>query len=350
MITLRPITEENFLIASGLRVKQEQSAFVQPSPMILGRAYAYRNQRAVCWAICNEEEIVGLALIHDMNEEPACYHLCEFMIDEAHQGKGFATEALRLILAHCRREGSFPRMELCVKKQNLRAIHVYQKAGFRDNGYQDPSTPDCICMVCDLRAEISYRSVVLRDMIESDIEDWVRWETVDTEWMDWDGPDLEAPPFVESEFRAECEALLNEQRTGFRNFFELATSDGKHIGMVVSGLTGDNLKYLSRAEIESGVRSYPTIGIVICESCDWSRGLGTQALTAFCRHFLNHGKTELRLQTWSGNIRMVRCAERIGFMECNRIEGNRHIRGGVYDGLTFQLDLERFRKYLEENP
>ena len=47
---------------------------------------------------------------------------------------------------------------------------------------------------------------------------------------------------------------------------------------------------------------------------------------------------------------MVRCAERIGFRECNRFVGNRHIRGGVYDGLTFQLDEEAFRQYLAENP
>ena len=46
---------------------------------------------------------------------------------------------------------------------------------------------------------------------------------------------------------------------------------------------------------------------------------------------------------------MVRCAEKIGFVECNRIVGNRHIRGGVYDGLTFQLDLDRFHKYLQEH-
>ena len=350
MITLRPITEENFLDAARLRVKQEQYAFVQSAPMILARAYAYRDQQAVCWAICNDANIVGLALIHHLREEPACYHLCEFMIDDTCQGKGYAQEALTLILDHCRREGRFSRIELCVKKENRTAIHVYEKAGFRDSRYQDSSIPDSICMVYDLRAEITYRNIILRDMIESDIEDWIRWETVDTEWTEWDGPDLESAPFVETEFRSECEELLKGPRTGFRNFFELATSDGKHIGMVVSGLTGDNFKYLSRAEIQAGKKSYPTIGIVICESCDWNRGLGTQALTAFCRYLLDHGKSELRLQTWSGNIRMVRCAEKIGFVECNRIVGNRHIRGGTYDGLTFQLDLDRFRKYLEENP
>ena len=30
--------------------------------------------------------------------------------------------------------------------------------------------------------------IVLRDMIESDIEDYVRWFTTETEWSDWDAP------------------------------------------------------------------------------------------------------------------------------------------------------------------
>ena len=30
--------------------------------------------------------------------------------------------------------------------------------------------------------------LILRDMIQSDIEDYVRWFTTDTEWGEWDSP------------------------------------------------------------------------------------------------------------------------------------------------------------------
>jgi len=351
MITLQPINETNYMEAAALKLCDTQRDFVASAPMILARAYAYRDQNAFCWGIYGDEQVIGLAMIHDMVEEPACYHLCELLIDADHQNKGYGYQALQLILSLCRRERRFNRVEVCVKKANTAAIHVYEKAGFTDYGYQDPVMSDSLCMVYELGImEIRYRDIILRDMIESDIEDWIRWETVDTVWMDWDGPDMEAPPFIEAEFRAECAELINKPRTGFRKFFELSTASGKHIGMITSGLTGVNYEYLTRQEIEEGKKCYPTIGIVICESGDWSRGLGTQALTAFCKHFLDHGRTELRLQTWSGNIRMVRCAEKIGFVECHRYIGNRHIRGGIYDGLTFQLDLDRFHKYLTDNP
>lgn len=199
--------------------------------------------------------------------------------------------------------------------------------------------------------EIRYRDIVLRDMIASDIEDWVRWNTVETEWMDWDGPDLDSgEPFDADAYRAESMKTLHHPWEGsFRNFFELATADGCHIGMVSSYATGADFQHLSWKEATERDQFWYTLGIVICESCNWSRGLGTQALRAFCSHFIEHGKTELRLQTWSGNIRMVRCAEKIGFREINRFTGNRHIRGGVYDGLTFQLDLDRFHNYLKQN-
>lgn len=198
--------------------------------------------------------------------------------------------------------------------------------------------------------EIKYRDVILRDMLEADIEDWIYWNTVKIEWMDWDGPDLDSgEPFDAEAYREECMKTLAIRREGdFRNYFELATADGCHIGMVSSYATGSDFQHLSWKEAKEHDQFWYTLGIVICESSNWSHGLGTQALTAFCRHFLDHGKTNLRLQTWSGNIRMVRCAEKIGFREVNRFVGNRHIRGGIYDGLTFQLDLDRFRDDLEE--
>ena len=36
--------------------------------------------------------------------------------------------------------------------------------------------------------EITYENITLRDMIASDIENYVRWFTTETEWMDTDAP------------------------------------------------------------------------------------------------------------------------------------------------------------------
>lgn len=150
MITLQPINENNFMQAAGLKVNPSQRSFVQSAPMILARAYAYRDQRGIVWGIYEKDRIVGLMMVHDLEEEPSCYHLCQFMVDAGEQGKGCGQMALALLLDACRRERKFPRVEVCVKKDDAAAIHVYEKAGFRISDYQDPDTPDSYSMICQL--------------------------------------------------------------------------------------------------------------------------------------------------------------------------------------------------------
>ncbi|MCF6465343.1 GNAT family N-acetyltransferase [Clostridium sp. Cult2] len=79
----------------------------------------------------------------------------------------------------------------------------------------------------------------------------------------------------------------------------------------------------------------------ICEKSYWSKGCGTQALVVFINYFINHGINEIYTQTWSGNYRMVNLAKKIGFVECERSKNSRLIRGNMYDGLTFKLDMVR---------
>lgn len=351
MITLRPIDETNFLQAAALRVSPEQRPFVSSAPMTLARAYAYRNQRTVCWGICSGDAIVGLALVHDMEEEPACYHLCEFLIDEHFQGRGYGSEALRLILDHCRREGKFPRVEVCVRKENTTAIHVYEKTGFRDSGYTDPEVPDSLSMVYSLYPQIRYRDIILREMKEADIADEIRWNTVETEWSHWDAPwEMEEAiqNFNEAEETKRLLEFIHGPKPPIPYSLEIDTAEGVHIGTVSQYLIDENYDWISRKDAQ-GKRTYHTLGIDIAESGYWGKGYGTRALTAWIRYFLSQNITDICLQTWSGNIRMVRCAEKLGFVECNREAGIRQVRGETYDGLTFRLDLDTFHKFLSQN-
>ena len=49
---------------------------------------------------------------------------------------------------------------------------------------------------------IEFENIVLRDMIESDIEDYVRWFTVEREWENWDAPWEKEDTDEESERRS----------------------------------------------------------------------------------------------------------------------------------------------------
>lgn len=196
--------------------------------------------------------------------------------------------------------------------------------------------------------EISYKDIVLRDYRETDIEDDIRWNTVETQWALWDAPwetEEDLASFDPQKFREEELEKLKKLSEGLRWSLELDTADGVHIGGVNAYLIDEHFQWVRESDLKQGQKSFPALGIEINESSYWNKGFGTRALAAYIRYFLDNGREELYLQTWSGNFRMLRCAEKLGFIECNRAVGLRHVRGEVYDGLTFKLDVEKFRQF-----
>ena len=147
MVTLFEIDGENFLAVRRLSVSEEQKGFLDSATGILARGYAYRGCRARVWGVAADGEPVGLALVKDMDEEPACYDLQQFMIDARFQNRGHGSEALRLILARLAEERKYGCVEVCVKKTDASALRVYEKAGFTDTGYIDDDAPDCLNLI-----------------------------------------------------------------------------------------------------------------------------------------------------------------------------------------------------------
>ena len=144
MIKLTEINEANWMTAAALRVREEQRGYLDSALGILARGYAYRASRARVIGLAEGETMVGVALVKDLEEEPACYDLQQFMIDERYQGRGYGTEALKLILAELEKEGKYPCAEVCVKKENAAALRLFEKLGFTDTGYIDPDVPDAV--------------------------------------------------------------------------------------------------------------------------------------------------------------------------------------------------------------
>lgn len=150
MITLEEVTERNWLMVRRLAVAKEQRGFLDNAVGILARGYVYRNCRPKLFAITHNGTPVGLVFVRDMDEEPACYELQQFMIDFHVQNQGFGSAALALILSLLREERKYPCVEVCVKESNTPALHVYEKLGFADTGYVDDTMPDCRDLRCCL--------------------------------------------------------------------------------------------------------------------------------------------------------------------------------------------------------
>ena len=144
MLKLIEVNEENWLAFRRLQVGDAQAEFLDSPLGILARGYVYRSCRARVIGIADEDTPVGLALVKDLDEEPACYDLQQFMIDRRFQGQGYGTRALGLILTELEAERKYDRVEVCVKRADGPALRMYEKIGFVDTGYIDEDAPDSL--------------------------------------------------------------------------------------------------------------------------------------------------------------------------------------------------------------
>ena len=181
---------------------------------------------------------------------------------------------------------------------------------------------------------IEFENIILRDMIESDIEDYVRWFTMEREWENWDAPWEKEDTDEDSERRRWTESYESrkDRPDDVRRYRLEIEWNGRHIGSVNAYHIDENYEWIGAAE--SGQTVHLAVGICLYEPNLWGNGIGTNALCAFINYQLKIGADEIYTQTWSGNVRMIHCAKKFGFIECNRNIGE---VDGQYDGLTFKL-------------
>jgi RimJ/RimL family protein N-acetyltransferase len=150
------------------------------------------------------------------------------------------------------------------------------------------------------------KRVFLRDYLPSDIDHYFRWQ-FSGEWRSFDAP------WEESRFSTmtaeEIEAL--RQRLRERCQEEL---DSPRKRAVIVGIEGKPLGWVNRYAKER----FPDVwyvGIDICEDDCLGRGFGTEALGLWIDYLFSHSDVHrIGLDTWSFNPRMMRVAEKLGFV------------------------------------
>lgn len=114
------------------KVKHDQKRFVSSYTATLARAYVYRNENSVVWAIYRNGEPIGLLMHRDyMNDlgERLCI-LDQFFIDRNYQGQGFGKEAMKLWLANISKVNKYSAVELCFIEGDKIAESLYKSLGF----------------------------------------------------------------------------------------------------------------------------------------------------------------------------------------------------------------------------
>lgn len=189
--------------------------------------------------------------------------------------------------------------------------------------------------------EICFDGIVLRDYKLSDIDDEIRWTNEETAWAYADMPWQGIEPVDPDELRTDMmEIISNMSENAIRWRFEIEV-DGHHIGLVSSYYLDENFIQPEWDNIDQSKNATEnhmirTLGIEICEPSYWGKGIGAKALTAFIEYYHSFGENRFMLETWSGNTRMMKCAEKLGFKEIKRDKGVHKFNGAEYDALVFE--------------
>lgn len=129
MIKLQQVTEENFYAC--LELERKECFFVGDAYVVLAKAYLYRES-SLAYAIYLDEAIIGMVILDEEGTE-GVYEFTELFIADDYKGKGHAAETVEVILNHFKQKGA-KAVRMQVNKENVIAIHVYQKCGFEEDG------------------------------------------------------------------------------------------------------------------------------------------------------------------------------------------------------------------------
>ena len=174
----------------------------------------------------------------------------------------------------------------------------------------------------------SGQQVILRDRLPSDVDSFIHWRT-HGEWRKLDAPWEGAHDYL----GAEEEAKLRER------FLEMCAKDPPvPRGLAaIATLDGTPLGWVNRYHAKGSPDEW-YVGIGIAEDAHWDKGLGTESLWLWVDYlFANSDFHRIGLTTWSFNPRMMRVAEKVGFLSEGTQREAREWEGKFLDRMQYGM-------------
>src|SRR5215218_8637326 len=130
-ITLQPVTWANFSAVVALTVMPEQEDFV--SSNLYSIAEAYLEPTWTPLAIYAGDDLVGFAMF-GCDDATGNWWIMRYMIDAQHQGKGYGTAALPLLIDLMVERHGCRELFLGYEPSNEVAGRLYARMGFAPTG------------------------------------------------------------------------------------------------------------------------------------------------------------------------------------------------------------------------
>jgi RimJ/RimL family protein N-acetyltransferase len=151
----------------------------------------------------------------------------------------------------------------------------------------------------------SGKKIILRDHVPVDFDRWLYWQT-HGEWRKLDAP-----------WGGVNDSMTSEKDAELRERFVKMCANGppeQRWTAAIATLDGSPLGWVNRYPAKGNLGEW-YVGIGIAEDAYWNRGLGTESLWLWVDYlFANSDFHRIGLTTWSFNPRMMRVAEKVGFL------------------------------------
>ena len=173
------------------------------------------------------------------------------------------------------------------------------------------------------------KSLCLRDWRLHDLEAFRRWSIGHYKWKDMNGPYY--PSSTPEEIEQAVEVYVRNIEAGKwprpRRMLVIAEKES-------DALLGTVSRYWQSEET-----NWLSIGLVIYDDANWGKGIGKEALSLWIGYLFDAMPELVRLdmRTWSGNVGMMKLAEKLGFKEEARFRMARIVKGEYFDGMGYGL-------------
>jgi len=183
--------------------------------------------------------------------------------------------------------------------------------------------------------ELVGEKVILKSASGQDLDDYYFWRYEEKEQAasKWNGPYIPQTKRTKEAF-----LKLQKEDTGIMPDVPselIIRANGEFIGSVGAYWIDENTNWLET-------------GVVIYNKDYWNGGYGTEAYQMWIDFlFEKTGLHRLGMSTWSGNIRMIKCAEKLGMKEEACVRQARMVDGEYFDAIKMGIlrgEWEAIRK------
>ena len=178
-------------------------------------------------------------------------------------------------------------------------------------------------------------TVIVRDWRYEDLVPYEEWLQPGHRWQEMDGPHESALTPVEIDEKiARISTVIEsgEPPTPRRRLvIALAEADQPPDATAMIGTVSAYWEQQASWSIN--------LGICLFDPNTWGQGIGYIALGLWTQYLFDELPPIVRLglRTWSGNVGMVRLAQKLGFQEEMRLRQARMVNGEYFDGLGYGI-------------